>query len=236
MIAGGILAGGVGKRMGYTELPKQFLTLGQRPIIVHTVEKFLMSGKFDKVIIGCVKSYVDHTRDILKKHIGEDDRIVVIEGGADRNGTIANIIAHMRALGADDGSILVSHDAVRPFVSTRILEDNIAAAERSGVCDTAIPAYDTIVRTKDGKFLDEIPVRSEFWRGQTPQSFRIKYFEDDYGALSDEDKQILTDACKIFVLAGRKVEIVEGEPYNMKVTTPYDLKIGEAMVSEVLDD
>ena len=236
MIAGGILAGGVGKRMGYTELPKQFLTLGKRPIIVHTVEKFLMCAKFDKIIIGCVKSYVDHTRDILKKHIGEDERVLVIEGGADRNGTIANIIAKMRELGADNDSILVSHDAVRPFVSTRILEDNIAAAARSGVCDTAIPAYDTIVRTKDGKFLCEIPVRSEFWRGQTPQSFRIRHFEDDYGSLSDEQRRILTDACKIFVLAGRQVEIVEGEPYNLKVTTPYDLKIAEAMISEVLDD
>lgn len=236
MIAAGILAGGVGKRMGYTEMPKQFLSLAGKPIIIHTVEKFLYNDRIDKIIIGCVKSYVAHTEQILKKYDLLNDKISVIEGGADRNGTIYNIIKEMRRLGAEDGSIAVTHDAIRPFVSSRIINENIDAAMKYGVCDTAIPAYDTVVKSIDGDFISEIPVRKDYFLGQTPQSFKIEMFENDYTALSDEQKEILTDACKIFVLAGKKVNIVDGEVLNIKITTPYDLKIANALIAEELHD
>ncbi len=235
MIYAGILAGGVGSRMGATSMPKQFLTVGGKPIIIHTIEKFLMCGRFDHIYVAVVRDYVSHMTDILRKAIGENDRVTVIEGGSDRNGSIVNVINAIRKNDSDPDSILVTHDAVRPFVSARIIEENIDAAIEFGATDTVIPATDTIIRSADGLKLSEIPVRDELYNGQTPQSFRIGLFEEDYYALSDEQKKILTDACKIFVLAGRTVRMVKGDAYNMKITTPFDLRLAEAIVAEELN-
>ncbi len=234
MIYAGILAGGVGSRMGMTGMPKQFLSVGGKPIIIHTIEKFLMCGRIDHIYVAVVKDYVSHMTDILRKEIGDSDRVTVIEGGADRNGSIVNVISAIRKNDSSPDSILITHDAVRPFVSARIIEENIDAAIEYGATDTVIPATDTIIRSADGKQLDEIPVRDELYNGQTPQTFRISMFEEDYFALSDEQKKILTDACKIFILAGRTVRMVKGDSYNMKITTPFDLRLAEAIVAEEL--
>lgn len=234
MIYAGILAGGVGSRMGITGMPKQFLSVGGKPIIIHTIEKFLMCERIDHIYVAVVRDYVSHMTDILKKEIGESDRITVIEGGADRNGSIVNVINEIRKTDSSPDSILITHDSVRPFVSARIIEENIDAALEFGATDTVIPATDTIIRSSDGMKLDEIPVRDELYNGQTPQTFRIGMFEEDFFALSEEQKKILTDACKIFILAGRTVRMVKGDAYNMKITTPFDLRLAEAIVAEEL--
>ncbi len=232
MILAGILAGGVGSRMGGINTPKQFLKLGNKAILIHTLEKFSLVNRFDKIYVGVLRDYIPHTCDLIEKHLGTDHNIVVVEGGTDRNSTISNIIAEAKKDGATQDSVLVTHDAVRPFLSTRIIEDNIDAALKYGVCDTAIPASDTIIRSADDKFISEIPLRKELFQGQTPQSFKVGIFEEDYGALSDENKVILTDACKIFVLAGRDVYIVLGETYNIKVTSSFDLKLASAVLAQ----
>ncbi len=232
MILAGILAGGSGSRMGGINTPKQFLELGNKAILIHTLEKFSLVNRFDKIYVGVIRDYIPHTCDLIEKHLGKNHNIVVVEGGSDRNSTIANIINQAKQDGATYDSVLVTHDAVRPFLSTRIIEDNIDAALRYGVCDTAIPASDTIIRSLDDKFISEIPVRSELYQGQTPQSFKIGIFDQDYGALSDEDKKILTDACKIFILAQRDVYIVLGETYNIKITSSFDLKLASAILSQ----
>ncbi len=234
MIYAGILAGGVGSRMGITDMPKQFLSVAGKPIIIHTIVKFLMCGRFDHIYVAVVKDYVSHMTDILRKEIGDSDRVTVIEGGSDRNGSIINVINEIRKSDPSPDSILVTHDAVRPFVSARIIDENIDAAFEYGATDTVIPATDTIIRSSDGMKLDEIPVRDELYNSQTPQSFRISFFEEDFHALSDEQKKTLTDACKIFVLAGRTVRMVKGDTYNMKITTPFDLRLAEAIVAEEL--
>ena len=234
MIYAGILAGGVGSRMGMTGMPKQFLSVGGKPIIIHTIEKFLMCSRIDHIYVAVVGDYVSHMTDILRKEVGVCDRVTVIEGGADRNGSIVNVIDAIRKSDSDPDSILITHDAVRPFISARIIEDNIDAAMEYGATDTVIPATDTIIRSVDGCRLHEIPIRDELYNGQTPQTFRIGWFEHDYYSLSDDQKKILTDACKIFILAGREVRMVKGDTYNMKITTPFDLRLAEAIVAEEL--
>lgn len=236
MIYAGILAGGVGSRMGATGMPKQFLSVAGKPIILHTIEKFLMCSRIDHIYVAVVRDYMSHITDILRKEIGNTDRITVVEGGSDRNGSIVNVINAIRQNDSDPDSVLITHDAVRPFISARIIEENIDAAIEFGATDTVIPATDTIIRSADGEKLDDIPVRSELYHGQTPQTFRIGWFEHDYNALSEEQKNILTDACKIFILAGRTVKIVKGDSYNMKITTPFDLRLAEAIVAEELSN
>lgn len=229
-IYAGILAGGVGSRMGSTALPKQFLNLGGKPIIIHTIEKFLLCPRFERVYAAVVSDYAEYTKELCQKYIGNHEKLKVIAGGSDRNGSIVNVISELRREDSSPDSILVTHDAVRPFVSAELIDANIDAAIEHGSTDTVIPAYDTVIRSIDGESIAEIPVRDELYHGQTPQSFRVGWFEEDYNSLSDENKSILTDACKIFTLAGRKVRIVMGDPNNLKITTPFDIKMAEAIL------
>ena len=232
MIYGAVLAGGVGKRMGNAEKPKQFLMIGGKPIIVHTVEKFTLCTEFEKIIVLTPAKWIAHTRNILAKNIPDMSRIEVIAGGDTRNETLMNAINFIDEEGnLDDDTIIVTHDAVRPFVTYRILKDNIEATERVGACDTAFPATDTIVRSEDGKTVTEIPDRSQLWQGQTPQSFKAKKLRALYQSLTDEEKNILTDAAKIFVMKGEAVEIVRGESFNLKITYPYDIKVADSRSS-----
>lgn len=228
-----VLAGGKGTRMGNTEMPKQFLALGTKPIFIHTLEQFLLNNEVDKVILCCPKAWMSHAKDVIEKYIPNNDRIAVVEGGSTRNETILNGCKYIEEnYGLTDDDIIITHDAVRPFITQRILEDNIKAARKYGAVDTVISATDTIVASKDGNLISDIPVRSEMYQGQTPQSFNIKKLIEIYTSLTAEEKEILTDACKMFVMKGHDVRIVEGEVYNMKITTLHDLKMANAILKE----
>ncbi|EAD5640134.1 2-C-methyl-D-erythritol 4-phosphate cytidylyltransferase, partial [Listeria monocytogenes] len=227
-----ILAGGKGTRMGNVSMPKQFLPLNGKPIIVHTVEKFILNTRFDKILISSPKEWMNHAEDNIKKYIS-DDRIVVIEGGEDRNETIMNGIRFVeKTYGLTDDDIIVTHDAVRPFLTHRIIEENIDAALETGAVDTVIEALDTIVESSNHEVITDIPVRDHMYQGQTPQSFNMKKVFNHYQNLTPEKKQILTDACKICLLAGDDVKLVKGEIFNIKITTPYDLKVANAIIQE----
>ncbi len=233
MIFAAILAGGIGSRMGGTDTPKQFLTLGDKPVIIHTIEKFVINSKFDKILVLSPKNFINHTNNLINEYFGENDNIVVLEGGNTRNNTIINSINYIKEnFDINDDSIIVTHDSVRPFVTHRIIEDNINAAKEFGACDTVVPATDTIVESVDGKMINDIPIRDNFYQGQTPQSFKINKLYELINDLSDKETNILTDACKIFVLKDEDVHLVEGEITNIKITYPYDLKLANTILKE----
>lgn len=231
MVYAEILAGGIGRRMGNNDMPKQFLMLGNKPIIIHTLEQFLLVSEFSKIIIGCPKDWVGYMNDLILKYIGNDDKVIVIEGGADRNGTIMNACKYIESnFGLTSKDILVTHDAVRPFVDYRIIMDNIKACKKYDAVDTMIPATDTIVESLDGKILSSVPIRDYLYLGQTPQTFKIKELVNTYESLTEEEKKILTDACKMFVIKDKKVGFIQGEQYNLKITTMHDLKLANAIL------
>ncbi len=233
MVYGVILAGGIGSRMGKAEKPKQYLLIGSKPILVHTAEKFYIQKRFEKILVMCPKEWISHTKNLIKKYIPDADSIVVSEGGETRNETIMNAIGYIEENGGlDDDTVIVTHDAVRPFVTQRIIDENIRLAEKYGACDTVIASTDTIVCSDDGHKISEIPDRKKMYQGQTPQSFKAKKLLELYRGLSEEEKEVLTDASKIYVIKGEKVSLVEGEVFNIKVTYPYDLRVAEALLSE----
>lgn len=233
MIFAAILAGGMGTRMGHLEKPKQYMFLGDKPIVLHTIEKFYVNPKFEKIMVLCPKKWIKHTKDLISKEMGEDHRIVVIEGGSTRNETIMNSIKYVEAnYDVDENSIIVTHDSVRPFVTHRIIEENIKYALEYGACDTVVPATDTIVQSEDGEFIESIPNRAEIFHGQTPQSFKILKLRELYYNLNIAERDILTDAAKIFTLNHEKVYMVDGDVTNIKITYPYDLKVADTMLKE----
>ena len=233
MIFAAILAGGIGSRMGGTDTPKQFLTLGDKPVIIHTIEKFVINSNIDKIIVLTPENYITHTIHLIEKHISKNDNIIVIEGGETRNDTLMNSIIYIEEnFGIDDDSIILTHDSVRPFVTHRIIEDNIEAAKRYGACDTVIPATETIVESINGTTIESIPVRDYYYQGQTPQSFNIKKLFNLINSLTEEESNILTDACKIFTLKDEDVYLVDGEVSNIKITYPYDLKLANTILED----
>ena len=238
MIFGAILAGGVGSRMNISDMPKQFLPLGDKPILVHTLEKFLLCERLDMIYIGVHPNWVLHMEDLLDKYVpARKAGIRIVPGGGDRNSTIINIIEKIEAdHGASDEHIIVTHDSVRPFVTMRIIEENIDAALKYGACDTVVPATDSIVVSDEGGTITEIPDRSKMYQGQTPQSFNMKRLKELYFDLSDEEKNVLTDACKICVVRGLPVFMVRGEVSNLKITNVSDYKIAQAMVGGIAID
>ena len=190
MIYAGILAGGIGSRMGNVPLPKQFLDIDNKPILIHTIEKFILVSEFNEIIIATPAQWISHTQDILKKYNITDQRVKVVAGGTDRNETIMNIIDHIRNVnGINNDDVIVTHDAVRPFLTQRIIKENIEVAAKYGAVDTVIEAIDTIVMSKDKQNIHSIPVRNEMYQGQTPQSFNIKLLQDSYRALSSADRK-----------------------------------------------
>ena len=237
MVFGVILAGGIGSRMGNAEKPKQYIKIGDKPIIIHTIEKFYVHDAFEKLIVLCPKQWVEHTRNLVRQYMGDTDRVVVLEGGETRNETIMNSIRYIEeGYGLDDDTLLVTHDSVRPFLTHRIIEENIEYRQKYDAVDTVIPATDTIVASENGEIISDVPDRSKMYQGQTPQTFRLKKLKSLYESLTDEEKKILTDAAKIFVMKGEDVYLVEGEVSNIKITYPYDLRVAETLIQSEQED
>lgn len=231
MIYGVILAGGIGSRMGSIEKPKQFLSIGEKPVIIHTVEKFRLIKEFDEVLVLCPDDWTEYTDELIENHIPDRTSIKVLSGGPTRNETLMNAIRYIESKGyLDDETVIVTHDAVRPFVTLRILQENIRAMEQCDACDTVIPATDTIVESLNHEDISTIPDRKFLYQGQTPQTFKAKKLKYLYENLTEEEKNILTDAAKIFVIKGESVKLIRGETFNIKITYPYDLTVAEALI------
>lgn len=228
-----IMAGGIGSRMENACVPKQFLPLGNKPVIIHTAEKFCKMKEFEKILILCSQDRKDYTKKLLSEYLPEEKRTVVLCGGDDRNGTLMKGIEYIEENpGLDENTVVVTHDAVRPFVTERMIRESIGFAKDYGACCAVIPETDTVIESKDGKTSSAVPDRSELFRAQTPQSFKAELFKDCISRLTAEEKSTLTDACKIFTLCGHKVHLFSGDTRNIKITYPLDLKIAEVILNE----
>lgn len=236
MVYAEILAGGKGTRMNSADMPKQYLDISGKPIFIYTLEAFLSNPRVDKIIICCPKAWIEHTQKEIKKYVGDTNDIYVVEGGTTRNDTILNGCYFIKEkFGLNEEDIVLTHDAVRPFVSQTIINQNIDETFRYGAVDTVIEATDTIVHSVDHKFITDIPIRGEMYQGQTPQTFKVGMLIDFLESLNEDEKTILTDACKALVLKGYQVGLVPGEINNIKITTQYDLKIAKWLMQERIE-
>ena len=212
-----ILAGGSGSRLG-GDLPKQFIKIAGKMIIEHTIDVFEKNGHIDEIAIVVNPNYLYMIEDIVVKNEYKKVR-KILQGGKERyHSSLAAINAY------DNGCNLIFHDAVRPLVNNRIIDDCIEALETYEAIDVAIPTTDTIIRSKDN-FIDSIPPRAELRNGQTPQCFRRKIIKQAYDlALQDPNFQTTDDCGVVFkYLPDTPIYIVRGEVFNMKVTYQEDV-------------
>lgn len=228
MIYGAVLAGGTGERLGLG-MPKQFYKIGAKPILIHSVEAFLKVEEFDYVIVSSPKEHIDKTKEIIDEYIENTEKIIVIEGGATRNDTILNSIDQSDK---EEESIMVTHDAARIFVSPEQIQKSIDYAKEHTASCPVIPSTDVIFKSMDKKHLDEIPLRKNLVRAQTPQGFKIKRFLEIYNDLTDEEIKLLDEAMALFHLRGEDICLFEGDPSNFKITTPFDIDVAETIINK----
>ena len=228
MICAAILAGGIGSRLKQ-EKPKQFININHKPILVHSVGTFLNVNEFDKIIVSSPKEFIGMTKDLMDKYFPQNDKIVVIEGGSTRNGTILNSIQYMKSQNCEKDSILVTHDASRIFVSEKLIEESIENALEVGAASAVIPATDVIFESKKEGLLTDIPLMKYLFHAQNPQSFNIDKFLEIYGDLSEEEIAILDEAMVLFNLRGFNVKLFQGDQGNFKITRPFDITLAESI-------
>jgi len=231
LIFAAILAGGIGQRLN-SDSPKQFLTVGNKPILIHSIEKFLEVDDFNKIIVSSPKDFIDYTEELIEKYFPENDKIVVIEGGAQRKDTINNSINYAIECGADEDSVMVTHDAARIFASPFLIKKSIDYAIEYGAASPVIPATDVIFKSITPNKLDSVPLRKELLHSQTPQSFNIFKYKKIYDDLNEEEIEKLDEAMVLFNLRGEDVYLFEGEQSNFKITHPFDLELAEFILNK----
>lgn len=179
--------------------------------------------------MGIKPDWHEYTNELFERFWIDSRRVRVIDGGADRNGTVMNIAeAIVAEHGENEGDIILTHDAVRPFVTEKIIKDNIEAMRKHSACGTYMPAADTIIRS-DGEKVRETLNRSELYQAQTPQTFRLGDLRRNYYSLSEEQNKKLTDTCSVFTSCNEDIYLVVGDAMNFKITTDSDLRMANAL-------
>lgn len=235
MVTAAVLASGSGTRMG-ADIPKQFLEINGKTLLHRSVEAFVNNKNVDNIIVAVNKDFLEYTENLLGKSLSADKKIYVIAGGKTRSDTLLNVLEFMKLKNYLDNSIVLTHDAVRPFITDRIIDENIEAAKRYGACNTVIGATDTILVSEDGEFISSVPVRKNIYHAQTPQTFNAKKLYELCKSLSADEFSSLTDGCSVFVKCNEPVYLVRGEEYNIKLTYPEDIERGKNILEKYFDN
>lgn len=224
-----IFAGGSGVRMG-AGVPKQFLEINGKPIIIHTLQLFQYHDQIDKIYISVLKDYISYMNELVDEyHLKKVAS--VIPGGETAQDSIYLALKKAQSENPDD-SIVLLHDGVRPFVSYDVIANNIKGVEEKGNAITCTACYETILLSKDGQSVDSVPFRKDTFAAQAPQSFRLKDIiaAHDVVRARPEGYENMVDGCTILKSQGLPVNMIEGNRGNIKVTTPEDVYMYRALL------
>lgn len=226
-----ILAGGVGQRMRRTGMPKQFLEVFGKPIIIYTLQKFDYCEDIDEVVIVCHSSYKDYMDSLLKRY-GIQKVKAIVSGGKDRQDSVLNGLKYIQASGASDEDVIVIHDGVRPLIQESILSENVRVASKYGNAMTVRPVIESVVITdKEEVGFDDFKKRDDTYSLTAPQSFQLGVLTRAYKEIEGvETPMPLLDSALVYTYLGNKIHIIKENNNNIKVTTPEDYYILKAML------
>jgi 2-C-methyl-D-erythritol 4-phosphate cytidylyltransferase len=227
-----LLAGGVGARIGLA-IPKQLIKVAGKTILEHALIALHEHPMVDEVLIMMAPGHLDVVRAIVKA--GDYTKVSdILEGGDTRNETT---LRALDALGDDDCHVLF-HDAVRPLVTPRIVQECFEALETYAAVDVAIPSADTIIEVDGDNIIREIPPRAALRRGQTPQAFRSPVIRAAYDKAGQDPNFVATDDCTVVLryLPEVPIVVVHGDERNMKVTEPIDVYLADKLFQLTSND
>ncbi len=231
MVHGVILAGGIGKRVG-ADIPKQYIEICNVPIIIYTIKSMLKVEEIDKIYIAVSKDYMAYVTELLAKYLSREElkKCNIVNGGKERIDTLlnaTNFIVSNNTIAPDD--VVIFHDAVRPFVTPKILRDSIVYSRKYNATVAGIPASDTMLVSHCGDVVDAIPDRATIFHGQAPDSFRLQHFLKLVDLLTDEQKMNMTGTSQVCTFNNEPIHLIPGDGMNFKITTIEDLERAESI-------
>jgi 2-C-methyl-D-erythritol 4-phosphate cytidylyltransferase/2-C-methyl-D-erythritol 2,4-cyclodiphosphate synthase len=209
-----IAAGGRGLRFGGAS-PKQLLTLGGRPILARSVDAFVACEAISEIVVALPADLAAAPPPYLQQR---SKPVTIVSGGDQRRASVANAFARV----SDRAELVVIHDAARPLVTDDLIRRTVAAASETGAAIAAIRAHDTVKQTDSAGAITATLPRERIYLAQTPQAFRVSVLRDALRLDGDA-----TDEAMLAEQAGHAVRVVDGDPRNLKITTPDDLTMAE---------
>ncbi len=224
-----ILAGGSGKRAG-GDVPKQFFKIAGKTILEYSLEKFEDNSRIDEIVVVGNPAHLEEIRQIL--HTRNLSKVKhLLPGGQERYHSVLAALEIYKNTACN----LLIHDAVRPMVSQRIIDEVIQCLQSCKAVNVAIPATDTIIEVDPaGGFITDIPSRSRLYQVQTPQGFHAPTLSYAYSQALNDPEFTTTDDCSVIrkYVPGEKIKIVKGDTTNIKLTYPEDLFLLEYLLNQ----
>ena len=218
-----VLSGGSGKRMN-SQVHKQYLLIKEKPVIYYALKAFQESN-VDEIVLVVGSGEIDFARDEIEKKYCLSKFTKIVEGCKER---YHSVYEGLKA--AEDADYVLIHDGARPFVNQDIILRSMEAVKEYGACVAGMPVKDTIKIADESGYAAETPERSKVWMVQTPQTFSYELIRDAYcRMLQNENTSITDDAMVVETMTDTRVKLVEGDYRNIKITTPEDLLIAEAL-------
>lgn len=215
-----ILAGGIGHRMGQG-IPKQYIMVGDRPVIAYCIERFAGSGMIDTFILAMDERWKEFVNPYVD---GLNIPVWYSEPGETRQLTIYNALRCARERGADDEDIVIIHDAVRPNVSIHLIGVCLETCEKYDGAMPVLPVKDTIYQSVDGTSISSLLPRESLYAGQSPEAFRLGKYRKAHEALPYEEMLQVRGSSEIAFRKGMAIKLVPGEESNWKITVPEDME------------
>ena len=217
-----ILSGGTGTRLG-GNVPKQYLEVNGKAIIMYCVETIARMQEIEEMVICLADEWKPFMQEELKK-AGITKPVVFSQPGEVRQLTIYNALKVLHEQGIDEDAIVVIHDAARPLVSEALLQRCIDGCQEADGVLPVLPVKDTLYMSKDGNSISALLKRSEIVAGQAPEAFRFGKYLAVHDQMSYEDVLKISGSTEIAYKAGLNIKLVPGEELNFKITTTEDLE------------
>lgn len=222
-----IIAGGSGNRM-HQDIPKQFLTVNERPVIIYTLEAFERHPEIDAIAVVCIEGW-EQVLWTYAKQFNIMKLRYVIPGGENGQASIRNGVYELEKYFSEDDIVLI-HDAIRPMVSAEIISDCIRVTARYGTAITVIPCAEAMMQTEDGMISTGSYPRVKLKRTQTPQGFRIGNICDLHRRALGRGITNSVASCTLAIEMGEQVHFSTGSEKNIKLTTIDDIDIFKALL------
>ncbi len=224
-----IIAGGTGQRMGQ-DIPKQFLHVNDKPVIIYTLEAFQKHPEIDEIEVVCLEGW----HEVLKayaKQFSITKLVSVVNGGLNGQDSIRNGVMDIASRHSADNDIVVIHDSIRPMVSLDVITDNLRVCKKYGNATTVVPCNTAMLKSKDALLSTSQLSRDQVKMTQTPQSFHLKEFVSVHKEALEKGITASVASCTLYIELGREVYLSKGSEKNLKLTTTDDVDIFKALLT-----
>lgn len=225
-----IFAGGVGKRMNNSTLPKQFLRINDKPIIVYTIEKFQNNCNIDAIVVVIVAEYYDYMLKLIQDYNLSKVSSVVTGGSTGQESIYFGLCEIEKKYGLNDNIVLI-HDGVRPLIDDATISNNIKCVIEKGNSITVTPSIETVVLLQENHIVDKVMDRKVCNLARAPQSFYLKDIFSCHKKAIEEGKFDFIDSAMMMQYYGYMINTVEGPVENIKVTTTMDYYLLKALLN-----